>query len=297
MKWLPWENRKPKNTSKKHKDISWNPLERTPLRKTKNKKHRKNKEQQLPGVLEIGGPRQESQNIVLFSGCCLFFAFLHGVLSKESQNICFCDLCFLVSFTKKEFQNIALVSFSFVWFLGTDFWLQYRAYVPYIYVQIVTLLKLQMCACVFTVFWGDGSLLFRMYLYMISPLILNTGVLWGAEDDGADHINIYIYCRYRYIYISHIYIYPIVFVSLYPSNRDFGYVWDYFLYYETTGWVPSATRAPAPCPAGISEGGQLHGLSERVVTSGNYVPLNLTTEYECFFPCGPMDCRWQSNTI
>jgi len=80
----------------------------------KNKKHRKNKEQQLPGVLEIGGPRQESQNIVLFSGCCLFFAFLHGVLSKESQNICFCDLCFLVSFTKKEFQNIALVSFSFV---------------------------------------------------------------------------------------------------------------------------------------------------------------------------------------
>lgn len=159
----------------------------------KNKKHRKNKEQQLPGVLEIGGPRQESQNIVLFSGCCLFFAFLHGVLSKESQNICFCDLCFLVSFTKKEFQNIALVSFSFVWFLGTDFWLQYRAYVPYIYVQIVTLLKLQMCACVFTVFWGDGSLLFRMYLYMISALILNTGVLWGAEDDGADHINIYIY--------------------------------------------------------------------------------------------------------
>jgi hypothetical protein len=120
---------------------------------------------------------------------------------------------------------------------------------------------------------------------MISALILNTGFQWGAEDDGADHINIY--CRYRYIYINiniyififkyiyipmHIYIYPIV----------FGYVWDYFHYHETTRWVPSATRAPAPCPAGISEGGQLHGLSERVVTSGNYVPLHLTTEYECF---------------
>jgi hypothetical protein len=77
-------------------------LERTALRKAKSKKHRKNKEQQLPGVLEIGGPRQESQNIVLFSGCCLFFAFLHGVLSKESQNIFLGSLSFGVFSVLKD---------------------------------------------------------------------------------------------------------------------------------------------------------------------------------------------------
>ena len=79
-----------------------------------------------------------------------FLLFSPWCLSQEVSFVCFFPCVFSLWPPPKESPNIVfLIVFSFDWFLEADFWVQYRAYVPYIYVQIMIIFKLQMC-----VFYG-----------------------------------------------------------------------------------------------------------------------------------------------